>query len=348
MAEIKKIVYLDLLNRYDTNIKAWVDAEIDKLPVEQFLDSTSTNFVNSFTWSAETYPNTTNPSLDGKPVLVLALNTKTKNATTEAWEDSISYKFVSLNDLIDIYTGDTSDSTTVTITDNKVKVDVNISEDEDNCIEIRDDGLFVDTSDKANVLVEDILEDQVFIDDGNGDLKGSGIVIGGESIQVQMDEFNPTGINDTSLEKAWNDGSFTFSTDEWTEGESHATFSDKRIATEAGVMNAIPLVVKAMGFDVTVGTSTTGVANATTLVTRTNDEDGNSTGYSSSNYSIGTGTIAAVTEATDTTPATYSSSKVATEAGVMSEIAKVNDAIENVSNNLVYATESDISALFPA
>ena len=51
--------------------------------------------MDSFTWSSTTYPGSTNPSLNGKPVLVLAL---TDGTTT-------TYSFVSLNDLVDAYTG---------------------------------------------------------------------------------------------------------------------------------------------------------------------------------------------------------------------------------------------------
>ena len=54
-------------------VKAYVDDIIANLPSEQFLDLTKTTYVDSFTWSSTTYPNSTNPNLDGKPVLVLAL-----------------------------------------------------------------------------------------------------------------------------------------------------------------------------------------------------------------------------------------------------------------------------------
>lgn len=78
-------------------IKQYVDNLINNLPSEQFLDLTNTTYVDSFTWNATTYPNSTNPNLDGKPVLVLALKDN---------DGAVQYGFVSLNDLVDVYTGD--------------------------------------------------------------------------------------------------------------------------------------------------------------------------------------------------------------------------------------------------
>lgn len=42
------------------------------LPEELFLDQVRTTFVPTFVFSAASYPNATNPNLDGKPVLVTA------------------------------------------------------------------------------------------------------------------------------------------------------------------------------------------------------------------------------------------------------------------------------------
>lgn len=73
-----------------------LDEALQALPKDQFLDLTKTTYVDSFTWSSTTYPNSTNPNLNGKPVLVLAL--KDSNGT-------VQYGFVSLNDLVDVYSG---------------------------------------------------------------------------------------------------------------------------------------------------------------------------------------------------------------------------------------------------
>ena len=76
-------------------IKAYVDNAIKNLPADQFLDLSKTTVVQSFSWSSTTYPGSTNPNLNGKPVLVLALTDGTNT----------TYSFVSLNDLVDVYTG---------------------------------------------------------------------------------------------------------------------------------------------------------------------------------------------------------------------------------------------------
>lgn len=70
---------------------------VSNLPAEQFLDLTKTKFVDSFAWSATAYPGSTNPSLDGKPVLVLALKDE---------KDNVTYSFLNMFDLVDQYTGD--------------------------------------------------------------------------------------------------------------------------------------------------------------------------------------------------------------------------------------------------
>lgn len=70
---------------------------VSNLPAEQFLDLTKTKFVNSFAWSTATYPGSTNPSLEGKPVLVLALKDE---------KDNVKYSFLNMFDLVDQYTGD--------------------------------------------------------------------------------------------------------------------------------------------------------------------------------------------------------------------------------------------------
>lgn len=70
---------------------------VSNLPAEQFLDLTKTKFVNSFAWSTATYPGSTNPSLEGKPVLVLALKDE---------KDNVKYSFLNMFDLVDQYVGD--------------------------------------------------------------------------------------------------------------------------------------------------------------------------------------------------------------------------------------------------
>jgi len=66
-------------------------------PEELFLDQAGTTLVENFAWSAVTYPNSTNPNLDGKTVLVLGVR---GNAATP----TVKYSFVNLEKLIDTYT----------------------------------------------------------------------------------------------------------------------------------------------------------------------------------------------------------------------------------------------------
>ena len=76
----------------------YVGDAIAALPKEHFLDLTKTTFVQSFAWSSTSYPGSTNPSLEGKPVLVLALKNSSDNA--------VVYSFLNMYELVDTYTAD--------------------------------------------------------------------------------------------------------------------------------------------------------------------------------------------------------------------------------------------------
>lgn len=142
------------------------------LPEEQFLDQTKTTFVNEFAWSEELYSNSTNPNLDTEPVLVLAVKGDT----------DVAYSFISMNKLVKIYKASTVASTvTLTIDDatNTISGEVNISADEGNLLEVgTDGGLYAKATDitgKADKLTDtDVKENQILLDDGNGNIKASG------------------------------------------------------------------------------------------------------------------------------------------------------------------------------
>ena len=122
------------LSFYTTADKSGDAVATLNLPEEQFLDQTKTVFVNNFVWSDTTYPNSTDPSLDGKPVLVLAVKGDT----------DVAYSFVSLESLIDIVTGEATATTTTTVSDdNKISVAVNISAEEGNAVVSKTDGIYV-------------------------------------------------------------------------------------------------------------------------------------------------------------------------------------------------------------
>lgn len=64
------------------------------LPEEIYLRGVGTEIVQDFTWSALAYPNSTNPNLNGKPVLVLHIMGDDLNNPYEGWG------FVNLEQLV--------------------------------------------------------------------------------------------------------------------------------------------------------------------------------------------------------------------------------------------------------
>lgn len=142
-------------------------------PVEMVLDQAKTAFVPKFAWSAETYPGSTDPKLEGKPVMVLAV---------KGSDGSVNYSFMGMAALVDTYKAKVEGkdaSTTVTIAGYEVDVKVNISKDEGNVLEARADGLYVpkpkdtDISGKAD-KVGGAVDGNFAGLDSNGNLTDSG------------------------------------------------------------------------------------------------------------------------------------------------------------------------------
>lgn len=212
------------LTRYDSNLKTYIDSAKTKaiksiavkdnainfyvnptpdettvadftvdMPVEYFLDQTKTTLVQEFAWSEETYAGSTNPNLDGKPVLVLAV---------KGDDDSVVYSFLNMETLIDTYVGENTTSVTLTVSeDNKITADVNVSAEEGNILSVKEDGLYasvteVDISGKADKLVNPETGDavvkagQILVDDGNGNLAASGKTIAELSAEI-LGELSP-------------------------------------------------------------------------------------------------------------------------------------------------------------
>lgn len=137
------------------------------LPEEQFLDQTKTTFVDPFTWSETLYPSSTNPNLDGKPVLVLAVKGE---GTT------VAYSFVNLESLITTHTGGDTASASVTVTGTVITADVNVSEEDGNIISIKDDGIYAahqDITGKADKVTGATAGNFAGLD-ANGNLTDSG------------------------------------------------------------------------------------------------------------------------------------------------------------------------------
>lgn len=143
---------------------------------DKYLDLTKTSVVNSFVWSDTEYPNSTDPNLDGKPVVVFAVTDET----------TVTYSFASLVGLIDVYTGDETNTSIVTVSgDNKISVEVKVSSEYDNILTVvtenGKEGIYVpptDTTSKADKLTgENIKENAILLCNDNGNILNSGKTI---------------------------------------------------------------------------------------------------------------------------------------------------------------------------
>lgn len=115
-------------------------------PNELVLDAARTQFEPNFAFNATTYPGATNPSLDGKPVLVLAVKT-----TTAAGAESFTYSFLNLEELVDTYVIALGDSAKVLSINGNV-ITFHVSNVANNAITVQNDGLHVDISGKADLV----------------------------------------------------------------------------------------------------------------------------------------------------------------------------------------------------
>lgn len=131
---VKALDYADnTIKIYRTEDKTDAPTTIS-LPEEMFLDQTKTKFVGAFAWSETEYPGSTDPNLEGKPIMVLAV----KGDTTT------TYSFVNLETLMNVSTGEnTATANTAVSADNKISVNVNVSSAADNILVAKSDGLYV-------------------------------------------------------------------------------------------------------------------------------------------------------------------------------------------------------------
>lgn len=137
-------------------------------PTEMFLDQTKTEFVGKFKFDAATYPGATDPKLDGKPVMVLAV--KGQNP------DNCTYSFLNMATLVDTYAAKATGkdaSTTVTIAGYEIEVKVNVSATAGNALSLKSDGLYVDISGKADKAKNATAGNFAALD-GEGNLTDSG------------------------------------------------------------------------------------------------------------------------------------------------------------------------------
>lgn len=156
--------HLITLGQYESlaaQVKAQIESAIAALPVEKFLDQTKTTFVSSFSFSTTTYPGATNPNLDGKPVMVLAVKGN---------DGSTSYSFLNMATLVDTYTS----GNTKTLTISGRTITVKVSAVANNAITIQSDGLHVNMSGKAD-KVSGATNGNFAGLDANGNITDSGI-----------------------------------------------------------------------------------------------------------------------------------------------------------------------------
>ena len=117
-------------------------------PKDFLLDQAKTLFVPNFTFSAATYPGAVNPSLDGKPVMVLAVKGTTDVASGTA-NDTVNYSFMDMSALVDTYSVKAGDSAKI-LNISGYEIEVKISTAANNALTVQNDGLHVDISGKAD------------------------------------------------------------------------------------------------------------------------------------------------------------------------------------------------------
>ncbi len=115
------------LKIYKTADKSGDPITID-LPEEFFLDQTETALADPFAWSDETYPGSTDPNLEGKPVMVFAVK----------GDDSVTYSFISLEKI--------------------ASGAVNISAEAGNVLEKKNDGLYVGDLSNAKITTKEAID----------------------------------------------------------------------------------------------------------------------------------------------------------------------------------------------
>lgn len=128
------------------------------IPKDLFLDQARTQFVQNFTFNAATYPGAVNPSLEGKPVFVLAVRGSTDPANGTV-NDTVSYSFLDVSALVDTYTVKAGDSEKVLVIAG-YEVEFKISATAGNILTANSDGLYATNRlasfTQGNVVTSDV------------------------------------------------------------------------------------------------------------------------------------------------------------------------------------------------
>lgn len=145
-------------------------------PQELFLDQAATKFVPSFAFTAEAYPGATNPALEGKPVMVLAVKGQ-KTTGGKADADTTTYSFLDMEKLVDTYAA-ADGETAITVEGYTLKINVPTEitgkTGVANALKKTANGLEVDISGKANLAVPTAAGNIATLTEA-GDLQDSGI-----------------------------------------------------------------------------------------------------------------------------------------------------------------------------
>ena len=161
---------LDHLKALAVRTKSAIDTAIASLPQEMYLDNTKSAFVENFVFNATTYPGAANPNLDGKPVLVFAV--KTIDHTNNNAE-TLTYSFLNLLTLVDVYTVKAGDSSNVlNLAGHEFEFKIDPSSD---ILSITANGLKVDASGKADKAANPTAGHVAGLD-ANGNPTDTGIV----------------------------------------------------------------------------------------------------------------------------------------------------------------------------
>ena len=152
-------------------------------PEEIFLDQARTTFVQNFAWSAATYPGSTNPNLDGKPVLVLAVSgDKEVNPT-------LAYSFIDVAYLVDTYT---AGDATIDIAGNAIAVKVSATQG--NLLSVAQDGLLVGSDAGKIDKVTNAVSGNFATWGASGVLVDSGLTVASDAdIAALINRYFPSG-----------------------------------------------------------------------------------------------------------------------------------------------------------
>ena len=132
------------------------------LPAELFLDQVNTTFVANFNFASGGYTNATNPNLDGKPVLVIAVK---DNATSP----TVTYSFLNMEALVDTYA-----PLNAGIQISGYSIGARISADTDNLLSIAADGLLVGHDDAKVDTVAGAVSGNIVVFGADGSIVDSG------------------------------------------------------------------------------------------------------------------------------------------------------------------------------